>query len=153
MFVLLKKKSNVLKRRTVMLKKILFIGLCLPFFVLLGCASKNKVVKPETELNQPQVQQEDPVSENTHPLDTNESLMEESSGPYSILLSSCRLQESVQKVLTKYKKAGLNPYAVKVDLGKKGIWWRIYAGHYESREKAIKEKSKYGLSDKIVLKR
>jgi cell division septation protein DedD len=136
-----------------MLKKILCIGLCLPFFLLLGCVSKNKIVKPETELNTPQAQQEEIVSENTHPLDTNESLKEESPGPYSILLSSCRLQESVQNVVTKYKKIGLNPYVVKVDLGEKGIWWRIYAGHYESREKAIKEKNKNGLSDKIVLKR
>ena len=53
----------------------------------------------------------------------------------------------------KYKKTGLNPFIVKVDLGEKGIWWRIYAGHYESREKAIKERNKHGLSDKIVLKR
>ena len=96
-----------------MLKKILFIGLCLPFFVLLGCASKNKVVKPETELNMPQAQQEESVSENTRPLETNESLMEESSGPYSILLSSCKQQESVQTVLTKYKKAGLSDKSIK----------------------------------------
>ncbi len=136
-----------------MLKKILFIGLCLPFFLFLGCVSKNIDVKPETELNNTQAQQEKFESENVRLSDTNESLKEESSRPYSILLSSCRLQESVQNVLTKYKKIGLNPYVVKVDLGGKGFWWRIYAGHYESREKAINEKSKYGLSDKIVLKR
>ena len=148
-----------------MRNKILFFGLCLPFFLLLACVSKNKDVKLETELyntpaqqektelNKTQDQQEKSVSENTRLLDTNEGLKEESSGPYSILLSSCRLQESVQIVLTKYKKIGLDPYVVKVDLGEKGFWWRIWAGHYESREKAIKEKNKYGLSDKIVLKR
>ena len=136
-----------------MLNKILFIGLCLPFFLLLACVAKNKDVKLETELNSTQAQQEKSVSESMRPSDTIESLKEESSGPYSILLSSCRLQESVQIVLTKYKKIGLDPYVVKVDLGEKGFWWRIWAGHYESREKAIKEKNKYGLSDKIVLKR
>jgi len=139
-----------------MKKKILFIGLCLPFFLLFACASKNRVVQPEAEPYTPQTQQEEPVSENMHPLDpldTDESLKEESSGPYSILLSSCQQQESVQKVLTKYKKAGLNPYAVKVDLGKKGIWWRVYTGRYASREEAIKERDQYGQSDKIVLKR
>ena len=136
-----------------MLKKILFIGLCMPFFLSFGCASKNNVVKPENDVPPPYVQQEEPVSENTQPLDTDESLMEESSGPYSILLSSCRQQESIQTVLTKYRRAGLNPYAVKVDLGKKGVWWRVYAGRYETREKAIKARNNYGLSDKIVLKR
>ena len=55
-------------------------------------------------------------------------------------------------MLSKYKKINLEPYAVKVDLGQNGIWWRIYAGHYETREEAIKEKNKHGLTDKIVLK-
>ena len=136
-----------------MLKKILFIGLFLAFFLLFGCASKNNVVQPETEPYQPQVQQEASVDQNTYPLDTDERMPEEPTGPYSILLSSCQKQESVQNALAKYRKAGLNPYAVKVDLGKKGIWWRIYVGRYESREKANKEKNKYGLNDKIVLKR
>ena len=133
--------------------KILFIGLCIPFYLLFGCASKNNVVKPETDMSPPPVQHEESVSENTPALDTNEGLIEESSGPYSILLSSCRQQDSVQNVLTKYRKAGLNPYAVKVDLGKKGVWWRVYAGRFESRDKAIKARNNYGLSDKIVIKR
>jgi septal ring factor EnvC (AmiA/AmiB activator) len=72
--------------------------------------------------------------------------------PYSIWLSSCQQQESVQKVLSKFKKINLEPYAVKVDLGENGIWWRIYAGHYETRREAIREKNKYGLTNKIVLK-
>ena len=83
-----------------MLNKILFIGLCLPFFLLLACVAKNKDVKLETELNSTQAQQEKSVSESMRPSDTIESLKEESSGPYSILLSSCRLQKSVQIVLT-----------------------------------------------------
>lgn len=141
-----------------MLNRILFIGLCLPFFLILACASKNKDVKLETELNNTAAQQtpaqhEKSVNENMRPVVTIESLKEQSSGPYSILLSSCRLQKSVPVVLTRYKKIGLDPFVVKVDLGEKGTWWRIYAGHYESREKAIKEKNKYGLSDKIVIKR
>jgi septal ring factor EnvC (AmiA/AmiB activator) len=74
------------------------------------------------------------------------------SRPYSIWLSSCQQQESVQKVLSKFKKINLEPYAVKVDLGEKGIWWRIYAGRYETRREAIREKNKYGLTNKIVLK-
>lgn len=82
----------------------------------------------------------------------SDTLTDETSRAYSIWLSSCQQQESVQKVLSEYKKINLEPYAVKVDLGENGIWWRIYAGHYETREDAIREKSKYGLTDKIVLK-
>jgi septal ring factor EnvC (AmiA/AmiB activator) len=82
----------------------------------------------------------------------SDTLTNETSRPYTIWLSSCQRQESVQKVLAKYKKINLKPYTVKVDLGENGIWWRIYAGHYESREEAIKEKNKYGLTNKIVLR-
>jgi basic membrane lipoprotein Med (substrate-binding protein (PBP1-ABC) superfamily) len=82
----------------------------------------------------------------------SDTLTDETSRPYSIWLSSCQQQESVQKVLSEYKKINLEPYTVKVDLGENGIWWRIYAGRYETREEAIREKNKYGLTDKIVLK-
>ena len=77
---------------------------------------------------------------------------EEMHHPYSILLSSCQRQESVEKVLSEYKEGDLEPYVVKVDLGEKGSWWRIFAGHYETREGAIIEMNKYGFTDKIVLK-
>ena len=73
-------------------------------------------------------------------------------GTYSILLSSCQLQESVQKVLAKYKDANLEPFVVKVDLGEKGVWWRVFSGHYETRESAVDEKNNNDLADKIVLK-
>lgn len=72
--------------------------------------------------------------------------------PYSILVSSCQLQECVQKVLANYKEINLNPFVVKVDLGEKGVWWRIFIGHFESREIANAKKNKIGLPYKIVLK-
>jgi len=82
----------------------------------------------------------------------SDTLPNETSRPYSIWLSSCQRQESVQKVLAKYKKINLKPYTIKVDLGENGIWWRIYAGRYKTRKEAIREKNKYGLTNKIVLK-
>jgi|GEM_PF-3976926 len=76
----------------------------------------------------------------------------ELSRPYSILLSSCQLRESVQQVLLNYKKTDLKPFVVKVNLGEKGVWWRIFSGHYETRLRANNEKNNRGLADKIVLK-
>jgi cell division septation protein DedD len=136
-----------------MFKKILTIGLCLPFVLLIGCATKSHVVQPEEEIYEPQAQQEEYATEDTRPLEADESLTEESYGPYSILLSSCQKQENARIVVNKYKNSGLNPYIEKVDLGKKGSWFRIYVGRYETREKAIAEKNKHGLKDKIILKR
>ena len=87
--------------------------------------------------------------------DTNiesETITNETSRPYSILLSSCQQKESVAKVLSEYKENDLEPYVVEVDLGEKGSWWRIFTGHYESRQGAIIEMNKLGLTDKIVIK-
>jgi len=72
--------------------------------------------------------------------------------PYSILLSSCRLRESVQKVLLNYHKIGFAPYVVRVELGKNELWWRIFLGHYKSREEALFTIKEYGLSNAIVIK-
>ena len=59
---------------------------------------------------------------------------------YCILLSKCRQWDSVQKVLIKYRKIGLAPYVVKVELGKNEVWWRIFAGHYKTRERGAQNK-------------
>jgi cell division protein FtsN len=72
--------------------------------------------------------------------------------PYSILLSSCQMRESVQKVLFKYHEIGLVPYVVKIELGEKELWWRIFMGHYRSKEEALKAIKEHGLSEAIVMK-
>ena len=82
----------------------------------------------------------------------SDTLTGKTSRPYSILLSSCQKQESIQKVLSEYNQIELEPYVVKVNLGENGIWWRIFAGHYETREKAIRAINNFGLTDKIILK-
>lgn len=83
----------------------------------------------------------------------SELATDELSRPYSILLSSCQKQGSVQKVLSNYKGSKMAPFVVKVDLGEKGVWWRILKGHFETREAAVDAKNKGGLSDKTVMKR
>ena len=92
-----------------------------------------------------------PTSKTTPTLKT-EPTPDELSRPYSILLSSCQLQESVQHVLLNYKETDLKPFVVKVNLGEKGVWWRIFSGHFETRLMANNEKNNRGLADKIVLK-
>ncbi|UCF57170.1 MAG: SPOR domain-containing protein [Deltaproteobacteria bacterium] len=56
--------------------------------------------------------------------------------PYSVSLGSYRTLESVEKAVSNYQKKGLSIYWVKVDLGEKGEWFRVFTGHFESREKA-----------------
>ena len=53
--------------------------------------------------------------------------------PYSIYLGSFRTPQKLQKALTDYGGRGLSPYWVQVDLGKKGIWFRVFAGSFRTR--------------------
>jgi tetratricopeptide (TPR) repeat protein len=72
--------------------------------------------------------------------------------PYSILLSSCRQWDSVSKVLFYYRKIGLTPYVVKVELNKNELWWRIFSGQYKTRKEALKIITQHGLTDAIIMK-
>ncbi len=71
--------------------------------------------------------------------------------PYSIMLSSCRLWKSVDKLLSEYRIKGLSPYFVKVDLGERGVWWRILLGYYQTREEALRIMEKIDVSDSLVV--
>ena len=162
-----------MKERKEMLKKITIIASCSVLILFSGCVSQDKSRKLESEHNSTQMQEDKEanfklqdqnkklLSENQRLLKTiddlklelkNEKSTDELPRPYSILLSSCQLQESVQKVLANYKETNLAPFVVKVDLGEKGVWWRIFTGHFENREIANDEKNNVGLADKIVLK-
>ena len=72
--------------------------------------------------------------------------------PYSIMLASCRRMESAQTVIKQNRIKGLFPYAVRVDLGQKGIWWRVFEGNYTSSVEANGVKSQHKL-DKAMVKK
>lgn len=72
--------------------------------------------------------------------------------PYSIMLASCRRPDSAQTVMVKNRRKGLTPYVVRVDLGKKGIWWRVFEGKYSSAAEASDIRSRYKLSQSLVTK-
>jgi septal ring-binding cell division protein DamX len=74
----------------------------------------------------------------------------ESYHPYSIMLSSCRLPQSARKVVSNYKKVGLAPYVVKVKFDEGDEWLRVLAGHYKTRQEALKAKQEQRLSGAIV---
>lgn len=70
--------------------------------------------------------------------------------PYSIQLESLSRRESAQKSVTFYKKKGLLPYWVKVNLGDKGTWFTLYAGYFENSQKAQKIIKKHRLQGVLV---
>ena len=76
----------------------------------------------------------------------------ESNFRYSINLSSWRTMKKARKVVSDTEKKGLMAYYVRVDLGKKGIWWRCFAGCYRTREEAESKIDEFELVDAAVKK-
>ena len=56
--------------------------------------------------------------------------------PYSIYLGSYGSVERAEKAVSMYVKKGLSPYWVEVDLGEKGVWFRIFSGYFSNKEEA-----------------
>lgn len=56
--------------------------------------------------------------------------------PYSVYLGSFKKEEALQTALAVYREKGLSPYVVRMDLGPKGVWRRVFSGHFETREEA-----------------
>lgn len=58
--------------------------------------------------------------------------------PYSIYTGSCRSRQTAEQFLQSYRKMGLQTFWVRVDLGKKGVWYRVFIGCYEDTQTAEK---------------
>jgi len=56
--------------------------------------------------------------------------------PYSIYLGSYSTDIAVKEALSDYEKIGMSPYWIKVDLGEKGVWYRLFAGYFQTRKEA-----------------
>jgi capsular exopolysaccharide synthesis family protein len=74
------------------------------------------------------------------------------SHPYSIYLGSFRTLERAKRAISLYSKKGLSPYCSKVDFHEKGIWYRVFAGHFQDRGKAEKFKERHRLREGTVKK-
>jgi hypothetical protein len=56
--------------------------------------------------------------------------------PYSVYLGSYNTRERAERAISEYRNKGLFPYWVKVDLGDKGVWYRVFSGYFQTREQA-----------------
>ncbi len=74
------------------------------------------------------------------------------SHPYSLYLGSFRTLERAEKAISLYSEKGLSPYCSKVDFNEKGIWFRVFTGHFQDREKAEKFKKVHRLNEGAVKK-
>jgi cell division septation protein DedD len=56
--------------------------------------------------------------------------------PYSIYLGSFKKEEALQNAVRIFREKGLSPFLVRMDLGEKGVWLRVFSGHFENQEQA-----------------
>jgi cell division septation protein DedD len=54
--------------------------------------------------------------------------------PYAIYLGSYKNIDRAQKAVSTFREKGLSPYWVKVDLGEKGVWYRVLAGYFQTKD-------------------
>jgi len=98
------------------------------------------IEKPEIQKAAPPIEEKPALVEKskpTPPPQAKEGLVEkEISYPYSIYLGSFSDLKGTQKAVSSYQKTGLSPYWIKIDLGEKGVWFRLFAGYFEKRDLA-----------------
>jgi len=95
----------------------------------------------ETPPENPQIQEQPPApatpfqpeeTKGSEPLQRHKV----QSYPYSIYLGSYRSLDGAKEIVSVYQAEGLSAYWVKVNLGNKGIWYRIFTGYFGDRELA-----------------
>ena len=59
---------------------------------------------------------------------------ESKSYPYSVYLGSYKNTDRAREAISIFQKKGLSPYWVKVDLGEKGVWYRVLAGYFQTKD-------------------
>lgn len=57
--------------------------------------------------------------------------------PYSISLVSHQSLDAARKAIAEYQEKGVHAYWAKVNLGAKGIWYRVFTGYFRSEAEAL----------------
>ncbi len=72
--------------------------------------------------------------------------------PYSVMVGSYRSIERAKNAISNNRAKGFSSYWVKVDLGEKGLWFRVFAGHFKTWKDAENFRKDKGLTHAMVKK-
>lgn len=100
---------------------------------------------PETSMHPASQEKKMPPEPKTLPPKT-------ASFPYSLYLGSSATRDQAKGAIANYSRKGLSPYWAKVDLNQKGIWFRIYLGHFKRAEDAERFAVEHALNEAEVKK-
>lgn len=67
--------------------------------------------------------------------------------PYSIYLGAYKTPDRAEKAIALYRKKGLSAYWVRVNLGEKGVWHRVFTGYFKDQKEAEAFIKRKGLAD------
>jgi len=56
--------------------------------------------------------------------------------PFSVYFGSFQTKEKAEEAIAQYSRKGLSPFWVRVELGDKGTWYRVYSGYFNDVEQA-----------------
>jgi cell division protein FtsN len=70
--------------------------------------------------------------------------------PFSLQIGSYRTLKRADTAITIYRKKGLSPYWVKVDLGENGTWFRVFVGNFRYKENAKKYRLEHNISGSLI---
>lgn len=72
--------------------------------------------------------------------------------PYSLYLGSYRNLDLAKKAVETYGEKGLSPYWARVKLKEKGVWYRVFTGHFEDSQHAESFRQEHGLKEATIKK-
>jgi cell division septation protein DedD len=67
--------------------------------------------------------------------------------PYSVYLGAYKTPERADKAISIYRNKGLSAYWVKVNLGEKGVWYRVFTGYFKDQKQAEAFIKRKGIAD------
>jgi cell division septation protein DedD len=102
--------------------------------------------KPAGEVKSPDVQTSVAQSEEGGP-QTARSPDQFPSYPYALYLGSFGSLDEAKRAENIYRQKGLSPYLAKVDFKEKGIWFRVFIGHFKDEKEALRFKQEKGLAE------
>jgi hypothetical protein len=70
--------------------------------------------------------------------------------PYSVYLGAYKTTARAERAISIYRNKGLSAYWVKVDLGDKGIWYRVFTGYFKDQNEAEAFIRRKGIADAEV---
>jgi len=72
--------------------------------------------------------------------------------PFSLYLGSFQTLKRAEKAAEVFSREGLSPFWVKINFKEKGIWYRVYLGHYKGHEQALNSLKEHKLKNAEIRK-